>query len=184
MCCPSFIIDDISQYAPRQTVLVDTLSSAVKPVKASAKEKGYRRHFQLANVNKGIINADCTNLELGQTICLGIFGQDCQVVHIIGPGQTCESIARAAGTTVNILLANNPNVDNACTNLEIGQVLCTADDVFVSAAPPPPRTVTETRTISVTTTRTLPVTTTVTAPSTNTTPITTTIITMASSLPF
>ncbi|PIL31046.1 hypothetical protein GSI_05742 [Ganoderma sinense ZZ0214-1] len=87
--------------------------------------------FQLASVNNGTINADCSNLFAGEALCLGIVGQDCQVTHVVKSGDSCLSIAQAAGTTEEILLANNPNVNSQCTNLHSGEVLCTADDVIV-----------------------------------------------------
>ncbi|TBU40699.1 hypothetical protein BD309DRAFT_328569 [Dichomitus squalens] len=87
--------------------------------------------FQLATVNNATINADCTNLFPGEELCLGIVGQDCEVTHVVADGDTCESIVEAAGTTFDILLENNPNVDSECTNIHPGEVLCTADDVIV-----------------------------------------------------
>ena len=52
-----------------------------------------------------------------QRLCLGIRGQDCTVTHVVKPGQTCLEIAATVGTTINILLANNPNLDSDCTTL-------------------------------------------------------------------
>jgi len=37
-------------------------------------------------------------------------------------GDTCNSVAGAAGISVNTLLQNNPNVNKICTNLYIGEV--------------------------------------------------------------
>ncbi|KAI0801503.1 hypothetical protein C8Q74DRAFT_1365094 [Fomes fomentarius] len=90
--------------------------------------------FQLANVNKGI-DAACYNLEIGEVLCLGVIGQDCQVVHVVESADTCVTIAHAAGTTLDILFANNPNVNRDCTNIAPGEVLCTADDVIVGSPP-------------------------------------------------
>ncbi|TBU58632.1 hypothetical protein BD310DRAFT_453789 [Dichomitus squalens] len=86
--------------------------------------------FQLATVNKATINAGCTNLRAGEELCLGIVGQDCEVTHVVANGDTCESIAEAAGTTLDILLENNPNVNSECNNIHPGEVLCTAKDVI------------------------------------------------------
>ena len=101
------------------------------------------RSFQLASVNANLINAACTNLFVGevrgrwhpssfsdggaecpgsQELCLGIAGQDCGITHVVVSGDTCLSIAAAAGTTVDTILANNPNVNSACTNLVPGEV--------------------------------------------------------------
>ena len=70
-------------------------------------------------------------------------------------GDTCQAIAAAAGTTVDLILENNPNVNSACSNIHPGevcgtdvwlemnpvltrcftpcpvQVLCTADEIIV-----------------------------------------------------
>ncbi|KAI0801501.1 hypothetical protein C8Q74DRAFT_496827 [Fomes fomentarius] len=90
--------------------------------------------FQLADVNKQI-DAACDNLAIGEPLCLGLIGQDCQVVHVVESGDSCVAIADAAGTTFDILLANNPNVNSECTNIRPGEVLCTADDVIVVSSP-------------------------------------------------
>ena len=57
-----------------------------------------------------------------QSLCLGITGQDCEVTHVVVSGDNCEAIAQAAGTTYDIILANNPNVNSACTNIYPGEV--------------------------------------------------------------
>ncbi|KAI0801502.1 hypothetical protein C8Q74DRAFT_496912 [Fomes fomentarius] len=98
----------------------------------SAKTKTSVSTFQLADVNKNKIDPACDNLFIGEVLCLGIRGQDCQVVHVVQLGDTCEAIAQAAGTTLDILFANNPNVASDCTNIYTGEVLCTADEVIVS----------------------------------------------------
>ena len=55
-------------------------------------------------------------------------------MHVVAEGDNCEAIAQAAGTTTDILLANNPNVDSQCTNIYPGEVLCTADVVVAPSA--------------------------------------------------
>ncbi|KAK7688036.1 hypothetical protein QCA50_008406 [Cerrena zonata] len=87
--------------------------------------------FQLANVNKGIIDVGCDNLFAGEVLCLGITGQDCQTVHVVQGGETCDSIAANAGINEALLAANNPNIDKNCDNLGSGEVLCTAWSLFV-----------------------------------------------------
>lgn len=82
--------------------------------------------YQLATVNKNIINPACSNLAAGEVICLGIKGHDCHVTHVIQTSDTCQSIANAAGIPIKKLLTNNPNVNTDCTNLYSGEVLCTA----------------------------------------------------------
>lgn len=57
-----------------------------------------------------------------QPLCLGIVGQDCDITHVVQPGDNCDTIAQQAKTTRQILLANNPNVNTACTNINLGEV--------------------------------------------------------------
>ncbi|KAH9896430.1 hypothetical protein C8Q73DRAFT_685398 [Cubamyces lactineus] len=85
--------------------------------------------FQLHFVNQ-VINEACTNLSIGQVLCLGVVGQDCTDVHVVQAGDNCIDIAKAAGTSLDTLLANNPNVNSACTNIYAGEVLCTASSVI------------------------------------------------------
>ncbi|KAI0756052.1 hypothetical protein C8Q80DRAFT_1264158 [Daedaleopsis nitida] len=86
--------------------------------------------FQLSSANPGVIDTGCDNLEIGQKLCLGIVGEDCQVTHVIKRDETCQSIATKAKTTLKILQANNPTTD--CDDeLTTGDVLCTADEVIV-----------------------------------------------------
>ncbi|KAG2030768.1 hypothetical protein BDR03DRAFT_160242 [Suillus americanus] len=88
--------------------------------------------YQLATVNSGIIDPGCDNLFIGEVICLGISGQDCNVTHVIQSGDTCQSVANAASIPINTLLANNPNVNTNCTNVYPGEVLCTASQIYVN----------------------------------------------------
>lgn len=96
--------------------------------------------FQLETVNANKIDAGCDNLFVGevscfiafipqlltgvslQPLCLGIVGQDCDITHVVQPGDNCDTIAQQAKTTRQILLANNPNVNTACTNINLGEV--------------------------------------------------------------
>ncbi|KXN82893.1 hypothetical protein AN958_01962 [Leucoagaricus sp. SymC.cos] len=73
--------------------------------------------FQLAHVNADTINPDCSNLVSGETICLGIEGQDCDNTHTIVSGDSCSDISVAANIDLSTLLANNPNVDSTCSNI-------------------------------------------------------------------
>ncbi|KAI5116165.1 hypothetical protein M0805_005754 [Coniferiporia weirii] len=86
--------------------------------------------FQLAHVNADKINADCSNLALGEPLCLGITGQDCSVITVVASGDSCPSIESAAGIPATTLFANNPNVFENCTNIYPGEVLCTSSQVF------------------------------------------------------
>ncbi|CDO70211.1 hypothetical protein BN946_scf184942.g11 [Trametes cinnabarina] len=77
--------------------------------------------YQLATVNADKIDAACDNLAVGELLCLGIVGQDCDVVDVVQSGDSCAAIADDAGTTLDILLANNPNVNSDCTNIYPGE---------------------------------------------------------------
>ncbi|TCD71388.1 hypothetical protein EIP91_010094 [Steccherinum ochraceum] len=83
--------------------------------------------FQLAEVNKAVIDPLCDNLHEGEVICLGVEGQDCTTVHVIAEGEFCFEIAGNAGISLDTLLANNPNVNSDCSNIGVGEVLCTAN---------------------------------------------------------
>ncbi|KAI0653861.1 hypothetical protein C8Q70DRAFT_926946 [Cubamyces menziesii] len=89
--------------------------------------------YQLATVNADKIDAACDNLAVGEPLCLGIIGQDCDVVHVVASGDNCDAIAISAGTTDAILLANNPNVNSECTNIYPGEVLCTATELVYTS---------------------------------------------------
>jgi LysM domain len=78
--------------------------------------------YQLAVTNAGIINSGCSNLVPGQTICLGNVGEDCTTTHVVAVGDTCDGINRAAGINNTMLYGNNPQINQACTNIYIGEV--------------------------------------------------------------
>ncbi|KAG1798630.1 uncharacterized protein HD556DRAFT_1440329 [Suillus plorans] len=90
--------------------------------------------YQLTAANEGTIDPGCDNLFIGQIICLGLSGQDCDVTHVMGAGDTCQSVADAAGIPISTLLTNNPNVNSNCDNVYTGEVLCTASQIYVKAA--------------------------------------------------
>ncbi|KAF5374262.1 hypothetical protein D9758_004709 [Tetrapyrgos nigripes] len=85
--------------------------------------------FQLANANKGVIDANCTNLQVGEIICLGLLGKDCTDTTVVG-GSNCEAITTNAGIPLSTLLHNNPNVLDGCTNIYPEEVLCTSGALF------------------------------------------------------
>ncbi|KAG9313541.1 hypothetical protein JVU11DRAFT_5868 [Chiua virens] len=87
--------------------------------------------YQLAAVNTGIIDASCDNLYVGEVICLGITGQDCSTTYVSQSGNTCAGIASAYNISVNTLITNNPNVNQICTNLYPGEVLCVSSTIYV-----------------------------------------------------
>jgi hypothetical protein len=56
-----------------------------------------------------------------QPLCLGIIGKDCTTTHVVASGDSCSSIAQAAGITFSLLLGNNPNIDDNCDNILIDE---------------------------------------------------------------
>ncbi|PPR00072.1 hypothetical protein CVT24_008974 [Panaeolus cyanescens] len=96
--------------------------------------------FQLAAVNAGTINDECTNLLPGQELCLGNTGEDCTTTYTVVADDTCSGIAEAAGLNSTILFLNNPQINSECDNIYIGEVgfrfvLCTSKTVQVPPVP-------------------------------------------------
>ena len=106
--------------------------------------------YQLAVINNGIIDDECSNLMPNQRICLGYEGEDCTTVYsklfnfllvrsltrptaVVG-GDTCDAIAAAHNVNTTLLYENNRQINPECTNIYIGEVLCVASKVIV---PPP-----------------------------------------------
>lgn len=87
--------------------------------------------YQLALVNNGTVNSDCTNLQISQELCLGWNGMDCQETYTVVSGDTCNGINDKYSLTANQLYANNPQIDTAtCNNLYVGEVLCVAQKTY------------------------------------------------------
>ncbi|KZT21929.1 carbohydrate-binding module family 50 protein [Neolentinus lepideus HHB14362 ss-1] len=91
--------------------------------------------YQLAVVNYGTIDSACSNLTPGKTLCLGYPGEDCATTYVVRKDDTCDSVMSGTGLNSTIFWANNPQIDSACSNMYIGQVLCTATKVQVPPAP-------------------------------------------------
>lgn len=81
-----------------------------------------RNSYQLYVNNIQSVNAECSNLTPGQSLCLGTSGEDCTTTYIVKPDDTCELITNAAGINGTILSLNNPQIDKECSNIYIGQV--------------------------------------------------------------
>jgi hypothetical protein len=91
--------------------------------------------YQLGAINPGRINAACTNLIPGSSICLGTEGEDCAETLVVTPNLTCEQIYAASQINSTIFAFNNPQVDAECSNIYIGEVLCVAKEVIVPPVP-------------------------------------------------
>ncbi|PWN45976.1 hypothetical protein IE81DRAFT_283481, partial [Ceraceosorus guamensis] len=74
----------------------------------------------------------CYGLEIGSTLCLGRYGNDCQLVHRVRGSDTCESMARDYSISRDTLVNNNPSIN--CDNLYDGLMVCVTDG---SVRPPP-----------------------------------------------
>ncbi|EIN04658.1 hypothetical protein PUNSTDRAFT_128216 [Punctularia strigosozonata HHB-11173 SS5] len=93
--------------------------------------------YQLAVANSNIDPA-CSNLLPGETLCLGNEGEDCSTTYVVKADDTCDTIGGVAGVNSTMLTLNNPQINQDCTNLYIGEVLCVANAVQVPAAPSTP----------------------------------------------
>ncbi|KAF7378480.1 Glycoside hydrolase family 18 protein [Mycena sanguinolenta] len=79
---------------------------------------------QLRALNPSI-NSGCTNLEIGETLCLKEGGgTTCTQTYTVKSGDTCSKIEAANGISDAQLHALNPSINSGCTNLEIGETLC------------------------------------------------------------
>ncbi|KAJ7268979.1 hypothetical protein C8J57DRAFT_329217, partial [Mycena rebaudengoi] len=77
------------------------------------------------------INSGCTNLQVGQTLCLiggagsgGGGGGGCTQTYTVVSGDTCSVIESRTGVSDAQLHALNPAINSGCTNLQVGQTLC------------------------------------------------------------
>jgi len=77
--------------------------------------------FQLATNNAGI-DESCSNLQPGQTLCLGTQGNDCTTTHVVASSDTCDIIQQDAGVDSTVFFSNNPQINEDCLNLYIGEV--------------------------------------------------------------
>ncbi|KAJ6542358.1 glycoside hydrolase superfamily [Mycena vulgaris] len=73
------------------------------------------------------VNSGCTNLQLGQVLCLsggGGSGGGCAQTYTVVSGDTCAAIESRNGVSDSQLHALNPSINGGCTNLQLGQILC------------------------------------------------------------
>lgn len=80
-----------------------------------------RIRYQLAAINPSI-NPTCSNLMPGSTLCLGYSGEDCTATHVVASDDTCDFITSMHKLNSTILYMNNPQINQACTNIYIGEV--------------------------------------------------------------
>ncbi|KAJ7113404.1 hypothetical protein C8R44DRAFT_526819, partial [Mycena epipterygia] len=82
---------------------------------------------QLHQLNAGI-NSGCTNLQVGETLCVSGgstgSGGGCSQMYTVVSGDTCAVIESKTGVSDAQLHAQNPAINSACTNLQVGETLC------------------------------------------------------------
>jgi len=86
--------------------------------------------YQLAAINSQI-DPDCSNLQPGELICLEQAGTHCDGTYVVKDNDICEAISQSTNTPLDVLYANNPQIDDDCFNIYIGEVLCVANTVTV-----------------------------------------------------
>lgn len=91
--------------------------------------------YQLAVINNGKIDKTCSNLQIGDQLCLGATGSDCKNTHVVKAGDSCEGVAATYKVNATMFNINNPQLNNECDNLYIGEVVCVADQPLVQALP-------------------------------------------------
>ncbi|KIJ64104.1 carbohydrate-binding module family 50 protein [Hydnomerulius pinastri MD-312] len=91
--------------------------------------------YQLAVVNINTIDAECNNLSPGASLCLGWQGEDCSTTYVVKKDDTCDDISGTWGVNNTILYMNNPQINEDCSNIYVGEVLCTSTTVQVPPAP-------------------------------------------------
>lgn len=87
------------------------------------------------------IDSFCSNLYVGELVCVGVnnstgpipacpapvkpgLSGTCDACYKIASGDSCYAVAAAHGISVAQFLSWNPDVDAACTNLEVGYNYC------------------------------------------------------------
>ncbi|KAG9099051.1 hypothetical protein FS749_002248 [Ceratobasidium sp. UAMH 11750] len=87
-------------------------------------------YYQLTYLNPTM---SCTALSIGQSLCLTASQYNCQPVYTVKSGDTCSAIATANGTTVNQIIANNPNLGSSCAT-SVGLSICIKSSATTTTA--------------------------------------------------
>jgi len=92
--------------------------------------------YQLAVSNLGKYKSDCTDLRIGGELCLATSPEeDCKTTYTVVSGDTCDGVASSHGLNTTILYLNNPQINEVCSNIYVGEVLCVSNSVQVAAIP-------------------------------------------------
>ncbi|KAF5386399.1 hypothetical protein D9757_006667 [Collybiopsis confluens] len=78
----------------------------------------------LVAANSPPVNAQCSNLFVGQKLCIPPAPVSCVSQYPVKAGDVCISIANQFGITTAQLEAANSDIDPLCDNLQIGEILC------------------------------------------------------------
>ncbi|KAJ7642036.1 hypothetical protein FB45DRAFT_826290 [Roridomyces roridus] len=70
------------------------------------------------------INSACSNLQVGQNLCVSGGSGSCAQSYTVASGDTCVAIESRFGISDATLHSLNPSVNSACSNLQVGQQLC------------------------------------------------------------
>ncbi|RMJ12213.1 hypothetical protein CDV36_008133 [Fusarium kuroshium] len=107
------------------------------------------------------VNSGCTNLELGNYMCVGVTSttpeptttgngistptpiqsgmvSNCNKFHVVGKTTTCQGIVDYNKITMADFLKWNTGVNSGCTNLELGNYMCVG--VIATSEPTPTKT--------------------------------------------
>jgi len=92
--------------------------------------------YQLAAVNSNSVDSSCSNLIPGASLCLAEnAAEDCQTTYVVLPEDTCFDVSQKNALNLTILYLNNPQINEACSNIYDGEVLCTSKTVQVPPIP-------------------------------------------------
>ena len=78
--------------------------------------------YQLATINAGYIDDLCHNLTPNDEICIGYQDEDCTSTAVVKSGDSCSGIISAHSIDMTMLLANNPQINDDCSNIYVGEV--------------------------------------------------------------
>lgn len=117
-----------AQYASRDTACTRQYTVVKGDTCDKIGQQTLTSTYQIMALNLPESGPDCHTLQIGAELCLGRYGNDCQLVHRARSSDTCESIAGQYGISVTTLRQNNPNVD--CGQVYSGLMLCTVDGLI------------------------------------------------------
>ncbi|KAJ7277399.1 hypothetical protein C8J57DRAFT_992245, partial [Mycena rebaudengoi] len=70
------------------------------------------------------INSGCSNLSVGQILCVNGSGGGCTHTYTVRSGDTCSAIETATGVSDTQLHALNPAINTGCTSMFPFHLIC------------------------------------------------------------